>query len=167
MPEVPYLTCVLGQLEGRRFLITEAGVRIGREPGNEIRIGDKGVSRQHARVILHNGLLWVQDMGSRNGVFVNEVRVQNQGQANVGDTVRVGVHVFRIDLESGEPEVSRATAEQRQDLLTLGSAAAASELGTPERSNKWSYIVAFFIVALLAAAVALMGTGSGRVWRSF
>jgi pSer/pThr/pTyr-binding forkhead associated (FHA) protein len=75
MERAPLLVCVEGTLSGRQYPITTDGLRLGREPVNEVVIVDEGVSRQHARVIVHNGAVWVQDAGSRNGVFVNDKRV--------------------------------------------------------------------------------------------
>jgi pSer/pThr/pTyr-binding forkhead associated (FHA) protein len=96
MEPIPVLSVLEGALTGHQFEITTAGLGIGREPGNEIVITDSGVSRQHARVILHNGMVWVQDVGSRNGVFVNGNRVPDHKQVKPGDKITVGLHVFQI-----------------------------------------------------------------------
>ena len=71
----PILVCTDGPLSGRSFEITTQGLHIGRDPGNEVHLEDNDVSRRHARVLLHNGAVWVQDAGSRNGVFVNEGQI--------------------------------------------------------------------------------------------
>ena len=70
MDRVPVLVVVEGPLKGKRFEIRSGeGSTIGRDDGCDISIPDPDVSRQHARVILHNAGVWVQDDNSRNGVL--------------------------------------------------------------------------------------------------
>jgi hypothetical protein len=61
-------------------------------------------------LIFHNGALWVQDMGSRNGVFVNDVRVQAHRQLSPGDKIRIGNTVLEVRLNesAGDRSVSVA-----------------------------------------------------------
>ena len=94
----PFLTGTVGHAAGKSFAIGPAGLRIGRDPNNEVHLDDPGVSRHHARVLLHNGSLWVQDAGSRNGVYVNQARIEQHQQVKAGDDVQVGDHAFRIDV---------------------------------------------------------------------
>lgn len=106
MVDAPVLQAEGGALAGREWTITESGLRLGRELGNEVHIDDPAVSRQHARVLLHNGAVWVQDAGSRNGVFVNGERVPDHRQAKPGDKVTVGAHVFRVGMAGSRPIAS-------------------------------------------------------------
>ncbi len=75
--------------EHQTFALTARGLTIGRALENDIVLNDATVSRQHARIDLRDRTAWVQDMGSRNGVFVNRLRV-NEGALDDGATVRVG-----------------------------------------------------------------------------
>ena len=52
------------------------------------------VSREHARVYNRNGSVTIEDLGSRNGIFVNSVRVESQLLQH-GDWVTVGETQFR------------------------------------------------------------------------
>ena len=83
---VPTLVCIAGPCKGQSFGITEQGLRLGRDASNDIVLDDAAVSRFHGRIILHNNGIWVQDAGSRNGVFVCGSRV---------DGNRPGVRVYR------------------------------------------------------------------------
>ncbi len=98
MDMAPVLIALDGPYAGRRFPITADPLRLGRDPAMEVHIDDSNVSRQHARVLLHNGAVWVQDAGSRNGVFVNAHRVADHKQVKVGDKVTVSGHCFEIGL---------------------------------------------------------------------
>lgn len=100
MAEIPVLVCVAGALAGKRIIIPDGGLDLGRADDNQVVIVDDGVSRFHARLLFDNGSLWLQDSGSRNGVYVNEERVTQHRALKVGDKLRIAKHVFDIMLES-------------------------------------------------------------------
>ncbi len=108
----PFLTGTVGHAAGKSFPIGAAGLRIGRDPNNEVHLDDPGVSRHHARVLLHNGSLWVQDAGSRNGVYVNQSRIEQHHQVKAGDVVQVGDHAFRIDVRDDARPAPRPVQQQ-------------------------------------------------------
>jgi hypothetical protein len=74
---------------GDRLGLT-SGVTLGREPGNGIRLDDESVSSQHAVVRLDGGRWWIEDLGSTNGTYVNDVRVTGRATLRSGDIVQVG-----------------------------------------------------------------------------
>ena len=61
-------------------------------------LDDPEVSRHHARVILHNEAVWVQDAGSRNGIFVNGNRVSGHKQISRRTRIQIGTHQFLVQL---------------------------------------------------------------------
>ena len=65
-------------------------VRMGRAPQNEIILEAKNVSRFHCQIKRENGRLLIEDLGSTNGTYVNEVRITEPHMLSVGDIVRVG-----------------------------------------------------------------------------
>jgi len=97
---VPQLVATTGPLKGQRFTVTETGLVVGRDSVCDVIIPDTGVSRQHARVRLHNSAVWVQDEGSRNGVFVNGKRVVRHRQFSPGAEMSIGEHSFTIEMVS-------------------------------------------------------------------
>ncbi|MFZ5482489.1 MAG: FHA domain-containing protein [Myxococcota bacterium] len=113
MERGPQLLCLEGPLAGRAYVITAEGLRLGRDPQNEVHIDDAGVSRQHARVLLHNGAVWVQDAGSRNGIFVNGERVPDHKQVKVGDRLAVGTSVFQVSMPDA-PASAPARKDEKQ-----------------------------------------------------
>jgi predicted component of type VI protein secretion system len=94
--DVPVLVCTAGELAGLRVAVPEGGLGIGRSADNAVVVDDEGVSRYHARLLFDNGSLWLQDAGSRNGVFVNGVRVTGHRALKVGDTITLARHVFEL-----------------------------------------------------------------------
>lgn len=104
MDRLPVLVATGGPLAGQRYEVTARGLILGREDNCEVPIADPNVSRQHARVLLHNGAVWVQDAGSRNGVFVNDKRLARPKQIGPGDRLLVGAQQFNIELSVGETD---------------------------------------------------------------
>jgi hypothetical protein len=47
---------------------------VGRNPTNDVRIGDPSVSSFHAEILFENNTVLVRDLGSTNGTFIDEVR---------------------------------------------------------------------------------------------
>jgi len=68
-----------------------SAVNVGREPSTGIFTDDANCSREHARIEPRRDALWVTDLGSRNGTFVDAQRVDAEGVlAPVGSVIRVG-----------------------------------------------------------------------------
>jgi len=85
---------------------TEAGaafpvedeITMGRGGGCTIPLAfDTFVSQVHARAFDRDGALWVEDLGSRNGTFVNGEQVHEPTQVSKGSRVQVGETVLEVD----------------------------------------------------------------------
>lgn len=72
---------------------------IGRKSDIDIVIVEDMVSRMHAKIMLNNGQIYIQDLGSTNGTFVNGERIKRV-RLKEGDRILVGTSLFR--LERGE-----------------------------------------------------------------
>jgi len=150
------LTGLNGGQTNQQYVITEQGLQIGRDPGNDICLDDPDVSRHHARVILYNSALWVQDTGSRNGVFVNTNRISSHKQLSPGDQVMVGSHEFRIDQRQGTGASSEPAFQ-----VDMSLSAAASAGAEKKGMKKWPFVVAIGVVVLLIGVVGAAGGGGG------
>jgi DNA-binding winged helix-turn-helix (wHTH) protein len=82
----------------REFLLREGTAVIGRADDAAIRIDSGGVSRHHARIVVHGAEARVDDMRSKNGTFVRGARITGECLLRDGDEIRVGpvVLTFRI-----------------------------------------------------------------------
>lgn len=56
--------------------VLNGGELVGRDPGNAIQVFAPGVSRKHFQFTHENGIFFVQDLGSSNGTYVNNQRIQ-------------------------------------------------------------------------------------------
>jgi DNA-binding winged helix-turn-helix (wHTH) protein len=63
---------------------------LGRDDDVAVRIDSPGVSRRHARIVVEKGRAVLEDLGSKNGTFLRENRLDGPGVLADGDTIRLG-----------------------------------------------------------------------------
>jgi pSer/pThr/pTyr-binding forkhead associated (FHA) protein len=86
--------------EGDEYPLNSAPVTIGRGGQNDLVLtGDEFASARHARVEPRPDGVWVQDLDSTNGTYVNGARVMGAKLVIKGDVLRVGETDFRIEEE--------------------------------------------------------------------
>lgn len=111
----PILAVREGELAGREIEISGDSLLIGRTPDTNWRIHSPKISRHHARVYWQAGRWWIEDLGSKNGTFVNEKRIQEPVALSGGDTIQLaGLLAF----EFCDPEAT--LAETSTQILRRG-----------------------------------------------
>ncbi len=84
--------------EGNEFPVDSAPLTMGRGGQNDLVLaGDDFASAQHARVEARGDGVWVQDLDSTNGTYVNGARVAGAQRLDAGDVVRVGETDLRVE----------------------------------------------------------------------
>ena len=84
--------------ENTEFVLDSAGISIGRGNPNDVRLdADEYASAQHARVEPRRDGVWIEDVGSTNGTYVNGVRLSRPRKLSIGDLVRVGETDLRFE----------------------------------------------------------------------
>jgi hypothetical protein len=63
---------------------------IGRLPDNAIQLQDSTVSGRHARMVHRKGLWTIEDLGSRNGLFVEGAQTNRRTPLRYGDIIQIG-----------------------------------------------------------------------------
>jgi pSer/pThr/pTyr-binding forkhead associated (FHA) protein len=94
---VPTNVVIYGK-DGRRigsFKLT-GDIEIGRADHCTIRLADTYASQVHARLSSRNGSWTIEDLGSTNGTFLNERRLESPSQVRSGDKVRIGTTVLEL-----------------------------------------------------------------------
>ena len=84
-------------LEEGRVIPLEVGITIGRSDGADLSIVDAFVSHMHARILRRGSYHYVEDLGSTNGTFLNDLRVEHDAQLKVHDSLRIGQTTLRYE----------------------------------------------------------------------
>src|SRR5262245_16199150 len=74
----------------------------GRKEGNTIRLTERNVSRRHARILRNNGEVQIEDLGSYNGIRVNNARIAERVSLRVSDQVQIGDYKLYLKAEGIE-----------------------------------------------------------------
>jgi predicted component of type VI protein secretion system len=83
---------------GEERELDSAPITVGRSSANDIELqGDDFASARHARFEPRADGVWIHDLGSTNGTFVNGVKLNAPRKLRVGDVVRVGETDLRYD----------------------------------------------------------------------
>ncbi|HBB74130.1 MAG TPA: hypothetical protein DC048_06720 [Planctomycetaceae bacterium] len=90
------LIVVSGKSAGRSIAVKRSRFLIGRADECDIRPLSEEVSRRHCAIIVGPESVFVEDLGSRNGTFVNGERIAERTQVTDGDAVRVGSLELRV-----------------------------------------------------------------------
>ena len=69
---------------------------VGRAGGCQITLDDTFVSQLHARVFRRDGQLWVEDLGSTNGTFLNRKKISAPVSMRKGDRLQIGKTVMEL-----------------------------------------------------------------------
>jgi hypothetical protein len=95
----PILELVEGSDPGRTFSL--GGERVaGRDASQPIALSDDQVSRRHARFTIAGDAVTVEDLGSRNGTYVNGQVLTGPRRLAPGDRVRMGLSVLQLRTPS-------------------------------------------------------------------
>ncbi len=106
-----YLESSKGQAQlPRRLELDEFPATVGRHPDCNVQLNVDRISRLHARFELRDGQLWVEDLGSTNGTFVNHELIKDLTTVKVGDVVHLADHEFRLMRERGTGGARRSVS---------------------------------------------------------
>jgi len=108
--EVPPIKLKLGS---KTMALLEGEHDVGRQADCWLTLEDEHASRHHARFVVKNERATVEDLGSRNGTFVNGQRLRGRKALHDGDEIRIGREV--IAVISVEP-TDDATDDLRRTL---------------------------------------------------
>jgi hypothetical protein len=96
-----------GTRAGEEFNIPAPRCLIGRGRDCHLQPKSEAISRHHCVVLIHDGRVFIQDLESRNGTFVNGQLVKQVCELHAGDVLTIGPLSFEVRLEG-------VAAEQRQ-----------------------------------------------------
>ena len=85
-----------GGLTGTRIGLTGAPILIGRANDSTIVLEDDYASTRHARISLQDGMWVVEDLGSTNGTYLGQRKVDGPMPMEVGVPLRIGQTVLEL-----------------------------------------------------------------------
>jgi FHA domain len=88
------VVAAMGLDPGSSFEIGESAT-MGRADGSDIPVDDPFASSVHARIFPRGQFMYIEDMGSTNGTYLNGRRLRAAERLKVGDTVRIGETEYR------------------------------------------------------------------------
>jgi predicted component of type VI protein secretion system len=98
-----------GKSAGRSIAIKRNRLLIGRAEECDVRPLSEEVSRRHCAVVVGPADVWVEDLGSRNGTFVNGDRIAAKTRLTDGDLLRVGS--LELKLSCSHPEAKAGSED--------------------------------------------------------
>lgn len=89
------LQAVTGEITGQEISI-DRDMLVGRHQDADVLLQAAEISRRHAALLLKDQLLWVQDLNSSNGTFINDIRIEQEKQLHDGDIVQFASFKFSV-----------------------------------------------------------------------
>ncbi len=88
------VVAAMGHEPGDNFDVG-AGATMGRSDSAEIRVDDPFASSAHARIFSRGEYMFLEDMGSTNGTYLNGRQVKSAERLKVADVIRIGDSEYR------------------------------------------------------------------------
>ncbi|MEM1182051.1 MAG: EAL domain-containing protein [Acidobacteriota bacterium] len=86
---------------------------VGRRAGVSLHLASPEISGRHAEMVTRDGWLWVRDLGSKNGTFINEQPLETETRVAAGDVLRFANREFRLvsALESTQGNTTQSITQ--------------------------------------------------------
>jgi pSer/pThr/pTyr-binding forkhead associated (FHA) protein len=116
---MPQLHLIRDNEVTRSFPLEHGEMLLGREDYCDISLGYAGISRRHLRLLTVMGDTFVEDMGSRNGTYVNG-RLARKCALNDGDILQIGEIELRFEKDSANDALGAAQDPDATTVLSPG-----------------------------------------------
>lgn len=124
-PRVPTGWFVSGRLEPgqpvMRFPVEGESMTIGRRPGLSISVPSAKVSGRHAELLVVGGHLFIRDLGSTNGTYVNRRRLSRPLRIDDGDHFEIADVEFRVEFQAAQRQSLRVDPSLKKTCVSLDS----------------------------------------------
>ena len=91
------LTITQGSQAGQSANLADGVILIGRGADAQLNLDDDYVSTRHARVVSGDNGIYVEDLGSTNGSYVNGQRITGPTTITLSDTIRIGRTTMKLE----------------------------------------------------------------------
>jgi pSer/pThr/pTyr-binding forkhead associated (FHA) protein len=89
--------------------VTGRPIIIGRGEGSTLLMTDSSISLNHAKITKRQGKVYIKDLDSSNGVFVNGKRISTAKSMNItpGDEIKIGVNIFHLEESTDDADTEK------------------------------------------------------------
>lgn len=115
-----------GKSEGQTIPVKLAQFLIGRDPQCQLRPASGSISKRHCALLVRGGKVFVRDLDSTNGTFVNDQPVKGEVELHHDDRLKIGPLVFGVRIE-----VKQAAADKGAEPRPAAKKQAAPAKRTP------------------------------------
>ena len=92
---------------GQTISVDVPAFKIGRAKDCHLRSNSSRISRQHCMIYAHDGVVKIQDLGSKTGTVVNGKPISSPQELKDGDELTVGKHVFAVSIKTDGAQPGR------------------------------------------------------------
>jgi pSer/pThr/pTyr-binding forkhead associated (FHA) protein len=122
------LRFISGKYQGGEFPVTPGKeIIVGRSSDLDMVLVEDMVSRKHARINLQPDGIWIEDLGSTNGTFVNGEKIK-RARLKEGDRILIGTSILKVIAGDGAPEST--TGDAKRDLENVAQQRRTSQART-------------------------------------
>lgn len=133
------IQAISGDLTGQEISI-DRDMLVGRHQSADIVLQAAEISRKHAAFLVKEDALWVQDLGSSNGTFVNDQRIDVEALLKEGDIVQFASLKFSVLAPAQEvvvePELEQTAERVVEEAEEKNAAHQMNEQGMPELKER-------------------------------
>jgi serine phosphatase RsbU (regulator of sigma subunit) len=113
----------------------DGSLTFGRAADADVVVSDGSMSRNHARIIADGDAWIVEDLGARNGTFVNGDRIDGRRQIGEGDVIKMGATLVRVTTPGRESDRGLGSSDLASSIFRPVAEMARTELHGAESSR--------------------------------
>ena len=124
------LRFISGKYQGGEFpIVPDKQIIVGRSSDLDMVLVEDMVSRKHARIAMQQDQIWIEDLGSTNGTFVNGEKIK-RARLKEGDRVLIGTSILKVIAGDATSPAARDDAQVKQNLENVAAARRTSQART-------------------------------------
>jgi pSer/pThr/pTyr-binding forkhead associated (FHA) protein len=93
---MPSISILYPEESRQTVQIPENGLLIGRSPDCDLCLNDEFASAKHCKIFFENEELFVEDLGSMNGTFINGAEAGKKSSLKFGQIIQIGITELKI-----------------------------------------------------------------------
>ena len=128
------IQAITGEYAGQEISI-DRDMLVGRHQEADVLLQSAEVSRKHAALLLKEQALWVQDLNSSNGTFVNDLRIETESPLQAGDIVQFASFKFSVLAPAQSADVVETETVVEQPAEAIAPSETTAEKTAAEQMN--------------------------------